>query len=152
MISLVVAYSPVSTAARRIAICSTVREILSLWICATAPPNLGSGLYSPHPRLATRTFAPGSNLAWLRRGEAADLRRVEHIPGATEFAGDGGDPLLGHVVEFVCREGAQDGLDPLARAAAARFDRVRVVDAHAVLVKQPEQQPVRRQPGVDQFA
>src|SRR5690606_38926239 len=56
-----------------------------------------------------------------------------------------------HVVQLVLREAAQQGLDPLARATAAEAEVERREHAHALLVEQVQQEPLRRQIRIDQL-
>src|SRR5579872_2210297 len=83
------------------------------------------------------------------RIEPRQLVGAEFVARIAEFAGHRGDRVGAQFVEVVGRERAQDAQDALARAAAARLQRVGVEHPHPILVKQPEQQPVRRQFGID---
>ena len=56
-----------------------------------------------------------------------------------------------HVGKIVHSEAAQESFDALARAAAVRLNRCGSQCTHTFLVKQPKEQPFRRQGGIKQF-
>ena len=81
-----------------------------------------------------------------------EVGRGEHVTGVAELAGHFGYLFPAHVLDIVAREGVQNVDDALARAAAARLQRMRVIDAHALVVEQAKEQAARRQLGIDQLA
>src|SRR6516164_6032536 len=101
--------------------------------------------------LVARTHGNQPVTATSRRPNPVEVTLIEGIGLVTELTGHSGDPLLTHILEFVRRKEPQYSLDPLPRAAAARFEPMGVIDPDAVLVEQPKQQSVRRQVGVDQL-
>src|SRR5512146_2169446 len=79
----------------------------------------------------------------------AQGRDLVHLEGIARVAALAGDAALlalrRQLADILLRHGAQDPLNPLARAAAARLQRVRREDADPVLVEEAEQELVRRQ-------
>src|SRR5262245_10716445 len=71
--------------------------------------------------------------------QTVEVGLIEDIPRVAELARHGRKAVLAHVVQLVCREGAQNALDALARAAAPRLDGVGVIDPDAIFMKQAEQ-------------
>src|SRR5262244_2337254 len=78
--------------------------------------------------------APTGTLAGF---EAIEIGLIEHVARIAELAGHCRDAVFAHIVEFVRRERAQDSFDTFARAAATRFQCMRVVDPDPFLVEQP---------------
>src|SRR5690606_10792271 len=79
------------------------------------------------------------------------LGGLENIDLAAKLAGAGDDTLLHHFVDFVTAEGLQHRFHALARTMAGKFDRGRFIGAHAILVEEAEQKPVRLQGRVEQL-
>src|SRR5690606_35737974 len=82
---------------------------------------------------------------------AGELGRIEVVLRRAELAIDANAAVLGALLDFLGGEARKDFTDLLARARAIVDDRLPVVDAHAVLVEQPEQQPLGPDGRIDQF-
>ena len=69
------------------------------------------------------------------RHEAVEIGLTKHITRIAELAGHSGNPLFTHILDFLVWKSAQNSLDPFARAPAARFDRMRVINPDSFLVE-----------------
>src|SRR5262249_4596908 len=111
-------------------------------MCFIPLPHCGRGLIR---RALAMTTAP------LRRARRAEFAAVEFVMRVAELAGHADRRVLAHILHVLGREGAQDALDALARAAAFRFQRMRAEHPYPLVMEQPEQKAPRRQFGVDQL-
>ena len=81
-----------------------------------------------------------------------DLLAGELVFCRAEFAGDGDAAIgLAHLGDIGVGKALEEAVDALARAAAAGGDFERRRHAHALFVKQPQQQALRRQGRIDQL-
>src|SRR6185437_8210053 len=100
-------------------------------------------------------FKPGAARSGVPSpgAQRGDLRKREIVARVAELAGDL-DRLVVHGErrDVLLRHGAEDALDPLARAAAPRLQGMRREDADAVLVEEAEEEIVGREIGVEKLA
>src|SRR5262245_31604121 len=103
------------------------------------------------PAFAGTTAQQSARPRLLRRRRLAYVQRREYIGRIAEFAGDRDLAVLDHVIAVVLGKAAQHAFHPFARARALGVQVAAAEYPHAALVKEPVEQLLGRDVGIEQL-